>query len=322
MADTTDDLSHFLKDVHWLLDILQNIDVGLVVLDAKFHVALWNQFMQNHSGKAPEHVLGSSLFSIFPELSEDWFRRKAEPVFVLQSATFTTWEQRPHLFRFPHYRPITGSAGYMYQNTTIIPLLDTHGEVEHICLIVYDVTDTAMNKLAQIDANRRLQGLSRIDHLTSLYNRGHWEHCLTQEYKRYDRYHIPCSLVLFDIDHFKVVNDTYGHTVGDEVIRRVSECLREQLRETDIAGRYGGEEFGVILTNTDDEGALEFAERLRQSVANQVITTSTTDVKITISLGIQQLNEAISSTQHWIEGADKALYYCKEHGRNRSHINH
>ena len=321
MTDTTDDLSHFLKDVHWLLDILQNIDVGLVVLDAKFHVALWNQFMQNHSGKAPEHVLGCSLFSVFPELSEDWFRRKAEPVFVLQSATFTTWEQRPHLFRFPHYRPITGSAGHMYQNTTIIPLLDTHGEVEHICLIVYDVTDTAMNKLAQINAHNRLQDLSRIDHLTSLYNRGHWEQCLAQEYKRFDRYRIPCSLVLFDIDHFKVVNDTYGHTVGDEVIRCVSKCLQDQLRETDIAGRYGGEEFGVILTNTSNKGALEFAERLRHSVAAQLITTSTTDVNITISLGVQQLNDNINSTQQWIEGADKALYYCKEHGRNRSHVN-
>lgn len=321
MAHTSNDVGHFLKDVHWLLDILQNIDVGLVVLDAHYNVALWNQFMQNHSGKAPEQVLENNLFELFPELSEDWFRRKAEPVFVLQSATFTTWEQRPHLFKFPHYRPITGSAGYMYQNTTLIPLADTHGEVGHICLIVYDVTDTAINKLAQIDANKRLKGLSRIDHLTGLYNRGHWEHCLSQEYKRFDRYQIPCSLILFDIDHFKRVNDTYGHTVGDDVIRRVSQCLRQQMRDTDIAGRYGGEEFGIILTNTDTQGALELAERLRKSVQAQSVATATSDVKITISLGVQQLNESISSTQSWLEGADKALYFCKENGRNRSHAN-
>ncbi|WP_049721629.1 sensor domain-containing diguanylate cyclase [Gilvimarinus polysaccharolyticus] len=319
MVETTDDLSHFLKDVHWLLDILQNIDIGLVVLDANYNVALWNQFMQNHSGKAPEHVLGNSLFGIFPELSEDWFRRKAEPVFVLHSAAFTTWEQRPYLFRFPHYRPITGGASHMYQNTTIIPLINTHGEVEHVCLIVYDVTDSAMNKLAQIEANNRLKGVSRIDHLTKLFNRGYWEHCLTQEYKRFDRYHIPCSLVLFDIDHFKVVNDTYGHTVGDDVIRCVSDCLRAQLRETDIAGRYGGEEFGVILTNTDTAGALEFAERLRKAVEDEAVATATSDVKITISLGVKQLDSAVDSTQNWLECADKALYYCKEHGRNCSH---
>lgn len=316
---TDDDLSHFLKDVHWLMDILQNIDVGLVVLDHDYRICLWNQFMQNHSGKAPEHVLNEGLFRVFPELSEDWFRRKAEPAFVLQSATFTTWEQRPYLFHFPHYRPITGTARFMYQNTTIIPLLNTRSEVSHICLIVYDVTDTAMNKLAQIEANDRLEGLSRVDHLTQLYNRGHWEHCLQQEFKRYDRYKIPCTLVLFDIDHFKSVNDTYGHTAGDDVIRMVSDCLREQLRDTDVAGRYGGEEFGVILTNTDATGGLEFAERLRKAVQGQAVDTNHHAIKVTISLGVGELNPLIGDSQQWLELADKALYYCKEHGRNQSH---
>lgn len=313
------DLSHFLKDVHWLMDILQNIDVGLVVLDHSYSICLWNQFMQNHSGKAPEHVLNKSLFSVFPELSQDWFRRKAEPAFVLQSATFTTWEQRPYLFHFPHYRPITGTARYMYQNTTIIPLIDTRGDVSHICLIVYDVTDTAMNKLAQIEANDRLKGLSRIDHLTQLFNRGHWEHCLQQEFKRFDRYQIPCSLIMFDIDHFKSVNDTYGHTVGDDVIRMVSESLRNELRDTDIAGRYGGEEFGVILTNTDSAGAVEFAERLRAAIEQQEVTHAKQTVKVTISLGVCELSALIGNYHDWLEGADKALYYCKEHGRNQVH---
>lgn len=321
MADTSNDVSHFLQDVHWLLDILQHIDVGLVVLDQDYKVALWNQFMQNHSGKAPEQMLNNSLFSAFPELDQEWFKRKAEPVFILQSATFTTWEQRPYVFRFPHYRPITGSAAYMYQNTTIIPLLNTHNEVEHICLIIYDVTDNAMSKLAQIDAHKRLENLSRVDHLTELFNRGYWEYCLTQEYKRFDRYQIPCSLVMFDIDHFKRVNDTYGHTVGDDVIRCVSRCLREQLRDTDIAGRYGGEEFGIILTNTDTQGALEFSQRLRRSVAAQSVSALTAQVSVTISLGVQQLDDSIHSAEQWIAGADRALYHCKEHGRNCVHAN-
>lgn len=313
------DLTHFLKDVHWLMDILQNIDVGLVVLDHNYQVTLWNQFMQNHSGKPPEMVLNNSLFKVFPELSEEWFRRKAEPAFVLQSATFTTWEQRPYLFHFPHYRPITGTARFMYQNTTIIPLVDTNGEVAHICLIVYDVTDTAMNKLAQIEANDRLKGLSRVDHLTQLYNRGHWEHCLEQEFKRFDRYQIPCSLIMFDIDHFKAVNDTHGHLAGDDVIRMVSESLRQQLRDTDIGGRYGGEEFGVILTNTDSAGALEFAERLRRHVEAQAVANGTGEIKVTISLGICELSTLISNYHEWLETTDKALYHCKENGRNQSY---
>lgn len=315
----TDEINHFLKDVHWLMDILQNIDVGLVVLDHDYKLALWNRFMQNHSGRFPSEVLGKTLFEVFPELSEDWFRHKAEPVFVLQSSTFTTWEQRPYLFHFPHYRPITGTARFMYQNTTIIPLLDTKSQVSHICLIIYDVTDTAVNKLAQIEANQRLESLSRIDHLTQLYNRGHWEQCLIQEFKRFDRYHIPCSLIMLDIDHFKSVNDTYGHTVGDDVIRAVSDALRGQLRETDIAGRYGGEEFGVILTNTNGEGALEFAERLRKTVAGLSLWAGDTRVQITISLGVAEADSHTGSHHAWIEQADKALYFCKENGRNCSH---
>lgn len=302
------------------MDILQNIDVGLVVLDHGYRISLWNQFMQNHSGKSPDSVLNQSLFDVFPELSEDWFRHKAEPVFVLQSAAFTTWEQRPYLFHFPHYRPITGTARFMYQNTTIIPLIDANSQVSHICLIVYDVTDTAMNKLAQIEANNRLQGLSRIDHLTQLYNRGYWEKCLGKEFRRFDRYQIPCSLIMFDIDHFKSVNDTYGHLAGDDVIRMVSQSLHSQLRETDVAGRYGGEEFGVILTNTDSAGALEFAERLRKHIESQIVISGQDHIKVTISLGVSELTQRIHSYQEWLENADKALYHCKENGRNQSYI--
>ncbi|MDO3385697.1 diguanylate cyclase [Gilvimarinus sp. SDUM040013] len=312
------DLTHFLKDVHWLMDILQNIDVGLVVLDHNYQVSLWNQFMQNHSGKAPERVLNQSLFEVFPDLAEDWFRRKAEPAFILKSAAFTTWEQRPYLFHFPHYRPITGTARFMYQNTTIIPLIDTKNEVSHICLIVYDVTDTAMNKLAQIEANDRLKSLSRVDHLTQLYNRGHWEHCLDQEFKRFARYQTPCSLIMFDIDHFKAVNDTHGHPAGDEVIRMVSQSLRQQLRDTDIGGRYGGEEFGVILTNTDSSGALEFAERLRQQVEATEVPNGSESIKVTISLGVCELSALITNYHEWLAAADTALYHCKENGRNQS----
>jgi len=299
------------------MDILQNIDAGLVVMNRKYQIELWNNFMQNHSGRVPEDALGKTIFEIFPELPRSWFERKAESVFVLHNATFTTWEQRPYLFRFPHYRPITGTAPHMYQNSTIIPLVDTRGNVEHICLIVYDVTDTAVNKIAQQQAHKQLQELSRIDHLTGLYNRGFWESRLIQEFKRFDRYQLNSTLVMFDIDHFKKVNDTYGHTVGDDVIREVSRALRSQLRDLDIAGRYGGEEFGVILTGTTAEGAAVFAERLRNTIENLVVHSEGQEVKFTISLGINQLDESTPDHRAWIEKADQALYQSKEGGRNR-----
>jgi diguanylate cyclase len=311
------EFSKFFEDVHWLMDILQNIDVGLVVMDKDYKVELWNSFMQNHSGKAPEHVMGRSIFVVFPELSESWFKHKAQSVFVLQSATFTTWEQRPYLFRFPHYRPITGSAEHMYQNSTIIPLIDSKGLVEHICLIVYDVTDTAVNKIAQQQAHHQLQNLSRTDHLTGLYNRGYWELRLIQEFKRFSRYDQPCSLIMLDIDHFKKVNDKYGHTVGDDVIRQVSRAIKEQVRDLDIAGRYGGEEFGIILTNTDANGAAVFAERLRANIEKMVVYSEGQQIKFTVSLGVNQLCETAPDHRAWIEKSDQALYQSKESGRNR-----
>lgn len=317
MPTNNTEMSKFFEDVHWLMDILQNIDVGLVVMDKHYKVALWNSFMQNHSGKSPEDVLTRSIFTVFPELSEAWFKHKAQSVFVLQNATFTTWEQRPYLFRFPHYRPITGTAEHMYQNSTIIPLADSKGTVEHICLIVYDVTDTAVNKIAQQYANEQLQNVSRTDHLTGLFNRGYWELRLIQEFKRFDRYDQSSSLIMLDIDHFKKVNDTYGHTVGDDVIRQVSHALKEQVRDLDIAGRYGGEEFGIILTNTDSAGAAIFCERLRSTIENMVVHSDGHQVRFTVSLGISQLNKGIADHRNWIEKADAALYKSKEGGRNR-----
>jgi diguanylate cyclase len=317
MTTTNKDFTKFFEDVHWLMDILQNIDVGLVVMDIDYKVVMWNSFMQNHSGKTPEDVLQRSIFKVFPELSETWFRHKAQSVFVLQNATFTTWEQRPYLFRFPHYRPITGTAEHMYQNSTIIPLIDSKGLVEQICLIIYDVTDTAINKLAQQQANSQLQSLSRTDHLTGLYNRGYWELRLIQEFKRFDRYNQASTLIMMDIDHFKKVNDKYGHTVGDDVIRQVSRAVKEQVRDLDIAGRYGGEEFGLILTGTDTQGASIFAERLRTTIEKMVVISEGQQVRFTISMGISQLNANIADHRQWIEKADAALYQSKEGGRNR-----
>jgi len=105
------------------MEMLHTIDVGLVVLDRQYKIQIWNGFMENHSGLLPREVKDKELFSLFDEIPQDWFKRKAESVFMLKNKAFTIWEQRPYLFKFQNYRPITGSAEYMYQNTTFIPFL-------------------------------------------------------------------------------------------------------------------------------------------------------------------------------------------------------
>ena len=255
-----------INELHWLMEMLHTIDVGLVVLDRQYQVQIWNGFMENHSGLLPREVKDKDIFSLFSEIPETWFKRKAESVFLLKNKAFTIWEQRPYLFKFQNYRPITGVADYMYQNTTFIPLTSATGVVTHLCLIIYDVTDNAVNKQNLEQANAELAVLSQTDGLTGLYNRTHWEQCLKAEYKRWSRSQNPSCLVMVDIDHFKNVNDKFGHMVGDEVIRHISSLIQHHIRETDISGRYGGEEFAILLADCTLENAHIFAERVRKEV--------------------------------------------------------
>jgi diguanylate cyclase (GGDEF)-like protein len=312
MADQVD-----LNEFHWLLAIVQSIDVGVVVLDRNYKVEVWNTFMENRSGRLPSEAYEQSFFSLFPEVDEEWFRHKVDGVVTLGTPSFTIWEQRPYLVRFKNYQPVTGQEEFMYQNTTLLPLRATNGEIAHICLIIYDVTNVALNRRQLLTANKELQRLSSTDRLTGLYNRGHWEESLQREYARHRRYGSFAALVMFDIDHFKKINDTYGHQAGDQVIQRVAEVVREHIRSVDIAGRYGGEEFAVLMPDTELRGAAIFAERLRRSVEALQVSHEGQVITFTISLGVADLRSPSKDYKQLIEWADQALYASKKGGRNR-----
>lgn len=305
------------SEIHWLMDMFQTVDVGLVVLNCDYRIQVWNGFMESHSGLSPRQVRDRYLFDLFPEIDEDWLRRKCDPVLLLKNRAFTIWEQRPYIFKFRNYRPITGSAEFMYQNSTIFPLTNSRGEVTNLCLIIYDVTDVAVSRLELESMNHRLHQLSKTDFLTQLHNRGSWENTLVQEYKRIQRHQHVSSLLMIDIDHFKRVNDDYGHAAGDEVIREIAKLVKKNLRETDIAGRYGGEEFAVLLVDTPEEQAVYFAERLRKSVEKTAIRHHELSIQCSVSIGIAQSAKTMENHRQWIEHADKALYFSKANGRNR-----
>jgi PAS domain S-box-containing protein len=133
-------------EFHWMMDMLQTVDVGIVVLDKNFEIKVWNGFMEAHSGMLPSEVRDKTLFSLFPDISESWFTRKAKAVFELRTRAFMTWEQRPYLFKFRNFRPITGTERYMYQNITLSALVSATGAVDHVCMMVYDMTDAAAAK--------------------------------------------------------------------------------------------------------------------------------------------------------------------------------
>lgn len=150
--EAVDDMLEF----HWIIDMLQTVDVGIVVLDREFKIKMWNGFMESHSGKLPSEVRDKALFSIFPDIKPDWFAQKAKPVFELKTRAFMLWEQRPYLFKFSNYRPITGCEEFMYQNIILSPLVSATGKVEHISMMIYDMTDIASGK-KQLEALQVMQ---------------------------------------------------------------------------------------------------------------------------------------------------------------------
>ncbi|MCE9685848.1 MULTISPECIES: GGDEF domain-containing protein [Shewanella] len=305
-----------MNELHWLIDMVQTIEVGLVVLDEQYRIKLWNGFMENHSGVSPNAIKDKELFEQFPDLPVSWLKQKMESVLMLKNRAFISWEQRPYVFKFKNYRPITGRADFMYQNVTLLPLASLTGKITHISLIIYDVTDIAINKLQLKAANEQLQHLSRTDGLTQLPNRRHWQECMEREFDRFARYSDIASLVMLDIDNFKQINDSHGHQAGDKVIQHIAHLLNQSLRETDCAGRYGGEEFAIVLSRTDAHGAHHFTERLRQNIADARVLYKGKQIKVTVSLGISTLGPGIDSSSNWLSNADTALYQAKQNGRN------
>jgi diguanylate cyclase (GGDEF)-like protein len=168
-------------------------------------------------------------------------------------------------------------------------------------------------------ANARLESLASTDGLTGLFNRRYFDNFLLNEVRRALRYKSPVAVVLIDLDHFKQVNDLYGHQMGDEVLRNVSRIVAAGVRATDAAARYGGEEIGLILTQTEVEGARGVSERLRARLAEATHTFQNVSIQKTASFGIAGFDGTAVplSPEELLKRADQALYQAKRSGRNR-----
>lgn len=178
------------------------------------------------------------------------------------------------------------------------------------------------SQIALSIANSRLYAktreLSVRDELTGLYNRRHFLHVLQLEWKRASRFHHPLSLLMMDVDHFKKYNDTYGHKEGDRVLKQMGGLLVKTLREVDTLARFGGEEFVVLLPDTDRSGALAVGEKLRRVVeAERFTLTDRNPIPVTISVGVANYPDDVTELEDLIDHTDLALYDAKDQGRNR-----
>ncbi len=158
----------------------------------------------------------------------------------------------------------------------------------------------------------KLDHLSKHDGLSGLFNRMHWESLVAEEFARGQRQNTPAAIILADIDYFKAINDRGGHAAGDEVIRQFANLLRSNVRDIDRVGRYGGEEFVVLLPSTTLIEAIDAAERLRSILEYQPLG----DMRVTASFGVAELRADFDNYHNWVECADAALYRAKAAGRN------
>ena len=198
-------------------------------------------------------------------------------------------------------------------DTHIVPLRDAHGRVTHFATIGRDLSAT--KRLQQ-----ELQSMASTDPLTGLLNRRRFLEQADKEFLRSQRYQHELSAVMLDIDHFKAINDTRGHFVGDQVLIALSRAAENLLRGTDILGRWGGEEFVFLMPETPLAGAAILAERLREVLARLAVDTTAGTLHFTVSAGVAAHDAADADITDILQRADSALYAAKQHGRNRIQV--
>ncbi len=192
-----------------------------------------------------------------------------------------------------------------------------HGRPHEVYIIAKDNTANQELERQLMAANQELQELAIRDGLTRLYNHRHLQQELAAEFERAQRYDYPLCCLMLDLDHFKNVNDTYGHPVGDFVLVELANLLRTAARASDVVARYGGEEFCVLLPHTPLHDARAFAERLRRIVEEHLFRYEQTVIEVTISIGIASTEDDTFHKSDLVLHADRALYAAKDAGRNR-----
>ena len=169
-----------------------------------------------------------------------------------------------------------------------------------------------------LETNKRLELLSITDGLTKLHNHRYFQDELARAFEESQRYQRPLALAMIDIDFFKKINDTYGHAVGDDVLKRAASLYRSSVRSTDLVARYGGEEFAVMMPETALQDGIAFAEKIRQLIESTPLETQAGPVTATVSVGVASVpHSRIHSAKELIIAADKALYRAKRNGRNQ-----
>ncbi|MEO6014088.1 MAG: sensor domain-containing diguanylate cyclase [Devosia sp.] len=247
----------------------------------------------------------------------DYTIRHDGPFAVNDARQDPRFAENPMVTGSPHIRSYLG-----------VPLTTPDGyNVGSLCAIddeprLFDKTQgEIMRKLAEIVVEQfELQQIAKQDAMTGALTRRGFFAEVEKEFLRGSRYDRPSALVVIDVDHFKSINDRYGHPAGDALLVSIANACMATMRRSDVFGRIGGEEFGLLLPETEAREAYEAAERIRRSVESTIVQVGGAEVRATVSLGIAPLPAASETVSTWFNEADIALYESKQFGRNRTSV--
>ena len=307
--------------------ILDLLDLGIAVVDENLKIYFWNSWLETHTKISKEEAEGKRLDELFPDIDKESLIRKIKTAFALKSTTFILASVKGYLLKIPLKKVTNPIYKFMQQDVSIFPLSPEKGLA---LIVIHDQTpmqETQYKLRKKIDEInslkaeleryvKKIEQLSITDSLTKIYNRSKFESSLDYEIERARRYGNPLSLIIFDIDHFKSINDTYGHLIGDSVLMEIANLVKNNIRSTDIFARWGGEEFVILAPNINKEQARILAEKIRRLIANHRFKYVD---HVTVSLGVTEFLPT-DNKESFIKRADEALYLAKRKGRNRVEV--
>lgn len=264
--------------------VIHSAREGIVVTNSEGEVVLTNPAVEEFLGKATEQIIQEGFLNILDD---------ADSMLV-------------YLENDDHQQAEIIEYNDRILSVKVAHILSENGHLTGSSALLRDITEEKRFE-------QKLIRISTTDGLTNLYNRRYLDQTLDKELKRARRYGHNLSVMMFDVDHFKIFNDTHGHDQGDRVLISIGQTMKDSVRNVDVCCRYGGEEFLIILPDTDRAGALILAERVRENIQN----TRVDELQVTVSIGVATYPITDFETHDaFIEGADSMLYVCKESGRN------
>ncbi|MEI6609324.1 MAG: MASE3 domain-containing protein [Deltaproteobacteria bacterium] len=292
------------KNQEELQIIMDSSPIMIFYKDSENKFVRVNRALAKATGLPKEAIEGKTVFEIYPNQTKIYWEDDKE---VIASG-------KP---KIGIIEPMDAATGTRWVQTDKIPYLDKEGRIIGIIGFAIDITDRRRAEDALRKSEERYRELSIIDDLTQLYNSRHFYFQLKIELERSNRYEQPLTLLLFDIDNFKALNDTYGHIEGDRVLRRLGQVVKRCLRETDLAYRYGGEEFTILLPMTISPDGAVTAERIRTEFKNEIFYPAPDqEVHLTVSIGLAQYKPQ-EDMKAFIQRVDKLMYQAKKNGKDR-----